>query len=431
MKVVIVHYHLNPGGVTRIIESQVKGLQIVAAGTELTLLCGNPVPDGIFQETRIQVDNSLNYWDPAMQEVDFMREAENLTAMIRNNLTDKGILHCHNPNLGKNPALTLAVFNLAAEGCSVVNHCHDFPEERPANMDLLDKLISGAVNMPLVEILYPNFTRYHYITLNSTDYKRIAAKGIPHSRIHLLPNPVSLSGKVKPADKPAMNKKIRDILGLRSSLKLCTYPVRGIERKNLGEFILLAALLADVAYFTITQAPKNPSELPRYNRWKNFCRERGIAVKFESGEEVNHEELISISDFCITTSIREGFGMVYLEPWLAGIPVVGRDLASVTVDLKQYGLEFPRLYERILIETDNGMEDFKDLDSDKQESVITDVLLHKSSGLKLFRDNPFLGDLLYDFPAETVLKNQKIVIDEFSLEKYGKELLTIYSEISQ
>jgi hypothetical protein len=77
------------------------------------------------------------------------------------------------------------------------------------------------------------------------------------------------------------------------------------------------------------------------------------------------------------------------------------------------------------------MEDFKDLDSDKQESVITDVLLHKSSGLKLFRDNPFLGDLLYDFPAETVLKNQKIVIDEFSLEKYGKELLTIYSEISQ
>jgi len=431
MNVVIVHYHLNPGGVTRIIESQVKGIHNVSEGTELTVLCGYDDGTANLPGALIQVDGSLNYSTTSLSAGHFEEEVEKITACIKRHLTDKAILHCHNPNLGKNPALTLAVYKLALEGYPVVNHCHDFPEDRQVNLDCLEKFIPASSKLPLSHILYPHLARYHFITLNSCDYNHILERGMPVSRVHLVPNPVSLSKLIIQADKPAIKKKICEVLGFKSSKKICTYPVRAIERKNLGEFILVAALFAEVAQFTVTLPPKNPLEMPRYNHWKNFCLEKGIAMKFESGKKVNHEELINISDFCITTSIREGFGMVYLEPWLAGTPVIGRDLPCVTADLKGHGVEFPRLYTNILIETKDGMVDFKDLKLEDQQKVITEVAFQKSSGLKLFRDNPFLVNFLDDFPPEIIFKNQNIVKDEFTVEKYGRKLLAIYNEISQ
>jgi hypothetical protein len=285
--------------------------------------------------------------------------------------------------------------------------------------------------MNLQDVLYPNLATYHYITLNSSDSKQLVNSGIPVSRVHLLPNPVALSNRAEGADKPAVRRRIQDLFGFTSTGKICTYPVRGIERKNLGEFILLAALFSDRANFTITQAPKNPSELPLYLGWKRFCHDHGIKIIFESGDMVNHEELISISDFCITTSIREGFGMVYLEPWLAGTPVIGRNLPSVTKDLEAYGIEFPRLYSAIIVESGSRRTDFKDLEHGDQELLIQEVVRHKSSGMRLISNNSFLSGFLDDVPADTILNNQRIVQERFSLEKNGKELLAIYNEVSQ
>jgi len=221
------------------------------------------------------------------------------------------------------------------------------------------------------------------------------------------------------------------MLNLDHTKKICTYPVRAIERKNLGEFILIAALFADVAHFVVTLPPRNPLELQKYNHWKSFCSDNGLMVIFEAGEVVNHEELIKISDFCITTSIREGFGMVYLEPWLAGTSVIGRELACIIGDLKSRGVEFPRLYKKILVETTEGLIDFKDFKPDEQESIIKAVINQPESTRKLFRNNPLLMRLLDDIPAEIILKNQQVVKKRFSIEEYGKELLAIYREISR
>jgi hypothetical protein len=149
----------------------------------------------------------------------------------------------------------------------------------------------------------------------------------------------------------------------------------------------------------------------------------------ESGKSVNHEELISISDFCITTSIREGFGMVYLEPWLAGTPVIGRNLPSVTKDLEAYGIEFPRLYSAIIVESGSRRTDFKDLEHGDQKLLIQEIVRHKSSGMRLISNNSFLSGFLDDVPADTILNNQRIVQERFSLEKNGKEIIEIYNEV--
>lgn len=431
MKIVIVHYHLNPGGVTRIIESQVSSLASLTEGIDLTVLTGSNVSDEYLPGATIKTNPTLNYWNAAWQDSDLKDIAFHIAAFIKQNLDNSAVLHVHNPHLGKNPGLTLAIYQMAMGGYPMVIHCHDFPEDRRENLSLLMHYITEVAGLRLNEVLYPDKPSCHFIALNSTDYKRIANSGIPSSRVHFLPNPVYMANRLEESERPMARKKICDILGFTSTRKICTYPVRAIARKNLGEFILLALLFSDKAHFTITQAPKNPAELPLYNRWKKFCLDQGIHIVFESGNLVNHEELISISDFCITTSMREGFGMAFLEPWLAGTPVVGRDLPTVTQDLKANGVEFPRLYCSIFVETNHGKQDFKDLDPGEQERVIKETVMHDHSRLKHYRNNPFLAGFLDDIGTDIVRKNQKTIKEKFSLEQYGKELLAIYREVSQ
>ncbi len=82
------------------------------------------------------------------------------------------ILHCHNPNLGKNPALTLAIYQLARQGFSIVNHCHDFPEDRPENMKRLNDMFDQS-GLSSREVLYPDLPGYHFAVLNTCDYNRV------------------------------------------------------------------------------------------------------------------------------------------------------------------------------------------------------------------------------------------------------------------
>jgi glycosyltransferase involved in cell wall biosynthesis len=431
MKVLVLHYHLNPGGVTRIIESQIMGMQRVTPGITERVLCGNDAHVTRINAAMIGVDDALNYRQSWPDKEQFEKSVQQITSLIRKHLDKKTLLHCHNPNLGKNPALTLAVYRLAQEGFATLNHAHDFAEDRPVNMALLQHCIADWGRENLAAVLYPRLPRYHFITLNSCDYRRVLHAGISASRIHLFPNPVTRDKPAAPVKTEMLRDKICRILGFDPRRKICTYPVRGIARKNLGEFILLAVLFADRAEFALTQSPKNPMELPRYDRWKAFCAEHGIRIKFESGEVVNHEELINISDFCITTSIREGFGMVYLEPWLAGTPVIGRDIPCITEDLKNHGLAFPRLYSEISLDHAGGAADFKDLAPADQEAAISRIISDPTAREQLFRDNPMLEHMLDEFPAMVISDNQRIIQELFSLENYGNKLLTLYREISE
>jgi glycosyltransferase involved in cell wall biosynthesis len=424
MKIAILHYHLHPGGVTRIIESQVMGLSKADRNAEMIILCGSRVSESDFAEVPVIEDPCMLYDESGGDESRFTGNADMIMSFITRYA--KGfVLHCHNPNLGKNPAMTLALYLLAKTGYKIVNHCHDFPEDRPENMQRLNIMLNQS-GLSLQEVLYPDLNDYHFAVLNTCDYNRILENGVPPSRIHLLQNPVS----VNTARKRAMKADIVNRLGLDPEKRIITYPVRAIRRKNIGECILLAVLFDASCQFNITQAPKNPVEVPAYLRWKNFCEENKIPVKFETGMVVNHEDLIGISDFCITTSLREGFGMVYLEPWLAGTPVAGRNLSCITDDLRKYSLEFPRLYERIEVKTDTGNRDFSDLKSDEQENLILRLLGSFREKEIFLRSNHFLNSLLNKVEPELIRKNKQIIRKYFSVTNYGKRLLTLYKGVS-
>ena len=425
MRIIILHYHLNPGGVTSIIGSQIQALKINDPDIHVTVLCGNNSSTTEISGIEAITDESLNYAPDEKPGAVTAVEIKRIAAFIKQHLTKADILHCHNVNLGKNPALTATVYSLALEGYRIVNHCHDFAEDRPDRMDALRRAFAGGIGSP-DKIMYPLISGYQYIVINSCDLRRLS-EHVPRASIHLMPNPVT--GMADHHTSPALRSQLCSTLGLDPVKRICTYPVRAIRRKNLGEFLLLAMLYGKEMSFVVTQPPRNPAEIPGYLRWKLFSKKNRLNVKFEAGDAVPYEELIRISDFCITTSIKEGFGMVFLEPWLADTPVVGRDLPCTTDDLLGQGMILTGLYEAIRIETTEGIVDYPQLDIEAQEAYLN--TLHQNVARDtLLQVNPFLTNLFNKVPAEIIEKNKSIIKQRFSAEQYGKRLFAIYQGIS-
>lgn len=424
------HYHLNRGGVTRIIESQVHGIRLNHSDIHVKILCG--ISSGVVNMDNVEIveDCLLNYMPPDIPVEHLSKSVVSIISLIKSHLTNHTIIHSHNPNLGKNPALSVALYQIACDGIQVINHYHDFAEDRPVNMKLFERSLPFMTAETPASILYPALPGYHYIVLNSCDEKRLINKGVDLRQVHFLPNPVAEPG-TRQKEITDLKKKVSSILGFESYAKLCCYPVRAIQRKNIGEFILMAVLFGEIAGFAITLAPLNPVEIPAYERWKSFCTDHSINIRFEAGDLVDYDELIAISDFCITTSIREGFGMIYMEPWLAGTSVIGRELPCVVTDLKKHGMQFPRLYKSFLVQTAQGMEDFKNLSEEEQVNLILLAMKSRDKRAEIFSSNNFLETWLDPLPEEIILNNSKIIRQNFSIEAYGKQLLGIYSEVSR
>ncbi len=427
MEIIILHYHLNPGGVTRIIESQIQALQIESKDTKITVICGNANGRKDIEGCSVLTFEILDYLEAGLTQTEVTNRVALITDYLTSVITDQTIIHCHNLNLGKNPALLMSVFDLASKGVPIVSHCHDFAEDRPFNMDLLQRLIPKMTSISIHQILYPDFKKVQFAVLNSCDFNRLIAEGIDIGKISLLPNPVVNFNR---HHKNHVNN-IKVSMERTPAKKLCVYPVRAITRKNIGEVVLLAILFNDSIQFAITQPPRNPIEVPQYRRWKDYCQNHKIDILFEVGEHTNYEDLINISDFCISTSIQEGFGMAFLEPWLAGKPVVGRELPCVVNDFKEQGLKFPALYERIKVEVDGTHFDFKDLPVEHKEQLLTDILEYSEQRQKIFNDNPGLLSLFNPVEPETIAFNQNIIHTKFSIEEYGKRLFAIYRKISR
>ena len=426
MEVIIVHSHLNPGGVTRIIESQVESLHRlpvkVVAGD-----CSNP--EQITSRGAEYVEFApLNYLEHKPYSIaEINQKLIEITSFLKNLTTSDSILHIHNLNLGKNPVVTYAVYQLAKKGMPVFNHAHDFAEDRPANLKFLKEIIEDIFKEKLNDVLYPDFPNYHFGVLNSFDKKRLENYGVQQDRILWLPNPVTFDTEEDISNKKKYKTEICSELNLDEKKLLVTYPVRVIQRKNIGEFILLSVLFANDVQFVVTQPPKNPVEIELYEKWLKFCHEKKIAITFEAGQKVNFEKLIIASDFCITTSYREGFGMVYLEPWLLNTPVVGRNIDFLTNDFQSDGFRFSALYDEITVPGQS--EDFKNLDMHSQMEIIDDVLSGKIKKEQVYEQNPVLSALFKNVPEQVSRQNKSIIKNNYSLEKYGIKLQNRYKEM--
>ena len=357
MQLVILHYHLNRGGVTSVVENHLCSLALLDSQTAPTRVA--IVHGGRTAAWNMAVAQELPFECTLVAvpelEYDHLRSSEGdlydaLQAVLSQFDCESTVLHVHNHGLGKNAAIAGVLGRLANEGWRQLLQIHDFAEDlRPTNYR---HLLSQADSLEqLHEQQYPQAAQIHYAVLNQRDYQVLEAAGIADDRLHLLPNPVQTPQQLPSAQQAQATKnKLANTLALPAEHRFILYPVRAIRRKNIGELLLWSLLLED-ASFAVTLAPLNPQEQPAYQQWVDFAAELRLPVRFDIADrtELPFEEIYAAADAIITTSVAEGFGMVYLEASLAGRPLVGRQLPAVCNDFLAAGMKFPGLAETMEI----------------------------------------------------------------------------------
>jgi glycosyltransferase involved in cell wall biosynthesis len=456
MRVAIVHYHLHLGGVTRVIQNAVVALE--RQGVQAAVLTGELPEHSIEGLEKVQAVPGLGY--EGVRAPWTSRElATGLLEAARSELgAPPDLWHIHNHSLGKNLALPEAVRHLAEDGHHLFLQIHDFAEDgRPENYRQLLARVGEGDPARLAGRLYPQAANVHYAVLNGRDRGFLASAGIARPRLHLMPNAVWVEAGGEPAPTPYPNAP-----------PLWLYPTRAIRRKNLGEFLLLAALAPSGHRFATTLAPKNPLERPRYEGWLAFATELELPVELGVTDRApeRFDELVRSAHALVTTSIAEGFGLAFLEPWLMGRAVVGRDLPELSAEFREAGINLDALYRRLevpLAWLDQGAlrdrigtglrrylgaygrepaadarervwgawvkkdrVDFGRLDEELQREVIRRVAGAPGSHREV---RP--GGLPSQVGSpELITRNRQAILESFGLDAYGERLLGLYRRLA-
>ncbi len=435
MKIAFLHYHLKTGGVTTVLQQQIKA---VSPACEVMLLTGEmPESTGRIETRTIP---GIGYDIPGDTLHDPGQVADAAVNAIFNYWPDGcDILHVHNPTLAKNRNFLKILKALQSRGITLFLQIHDFAEDgRPQNYFHDEE--------------YP--VDCHYGVINSRDYNILLKCGLKPHGLHRVFNTIT--------PLPRKDKKaVADYV---------LYPVRAIRRKNIGEALFLSLFLAHGESLRITLPPNSPMDWKSYSDWKRFVKTHRLAVEFEAGLNNDFSDLVCNAGSLITTSITEGFGFTFLEPWTADKMLWGRKLPDICHDFEKTGINLNHLYSSIRIplewidskafsrrwETvfrtvcrDFGLHpcdidiqkalsailygdkiDLGLLDEKFQRQVLSRIIKDKPARRELIGINPFLAEPGYvKNPNKLISKNRAAVLDTYNEAEYTNNLLGAYQKI--
>lgn len=436
MKIAFIHYHLKTGGVTTVVRQQTEALR----GNCQCLVLAGSLPDAEFPVKTIEIP-ALNYTQPNQKPYDPADVADSMIEAIQATFDGEcDVVHIHNPTLAKNTQFLEILAHLQRRNMKLFLQIHDFAEDgRP------QAYFSEA---------YPS--NCHYGVLNGRDYAILRRTGLKKEGLHIIPNMVNPVAEIH----PQMN------IG-----NFVLYPIRAIRRKNIGEAILLSLFLRKGQKLIITLPPNSPADMLSYRDWKSFATKHDLAIEFEAGLTNEFRELVAAADFLITTSITEGFGFSFLEPWMHNKLLWGRKLDHISRDFEKNGIRLDHLYRKLLVPvnwigqtrlfqrwsacvqktcgvfkfpiqktamtsaferiTTDGCIDFGLLDEGFQKQIIERVLDDQNNAEILKQLNIFLSH-----PGEVSQKdgligeNRQAILKHYDEESYRKQLMEIYKSVS-
>ncbi|MEM9368230.1 MAG: hypothetical protein AAGD07_19720 [Planctomycetota bacterium] len=360
MKVAILHSHYESGGVTAVVQNHVACLADGDAITDILLLSGkrqSALTSATRSQTAVASIDGLDYDSLVATDAPVQTRADELARRIRQVLDDHGftpnesVLHWHNHSLGKNAATPLVVRRLSESGWRLLLQVHDFAEDqRPENYGYLREQYAASDSGTLDGVLYPTGMGVAYATLTRGDRDALTTWGLNEGSVHVIPNSVSLPVDEMPSFQTA-HARVRAAFALPQDAKWVLYPVRGIRRKNVGEFVLLSQLLPEPFYGALTLRPDTPLEAANYERWRAVANAARVRLVFDAAHhpDIQFADNLSACHCVVSTSVAEGFGMSFLEPWLASRPVVGRAIPMVVGDFDAEGLRWTQRYQQVAI----------------------------------------------------------------------------------
>jgi len=435
MKIAFLHYHLKTGGVTTVLKQQ---LDAIGKKRQPLVLTGLP-PQSPFPADLVHIPE-LGYSSQYKKQIDPDDVAETIINAIRHQFNGPcDVLHVHNPTLAKNKRFLEILKSLQKKGVNLFLQIHDFAEDgRPFDY-FADE--------------YP--ADCHYGVINQRDYEILLAAGLKEEGLHRLVNTVNPC-PIKPQAE------------LEKSLIL--YPIRAIRRKNIGEAILLSLFFRHGQTLAVTLPPNSPSDIMSYEGWKVFVRDQKLRLEFDMGLSHDFETLVRSAEFLITTSITEGFGFSFLEPWLFEKLIWGRNLPDICRDFTRNGIRLEHLYDGLRVPVDwiglhrfnqkwtacvldafrlfnlptnkalilkaldsitkDGVIDFGLLNEAAQKEVIIRLISSTKAAEKLLQINPFLSDPgMVSDKNERINTNKRLVQKCYSQAIYRQRMLDLYNKV--
>jgi hypothetical protein len=439
MKIVFMHYHLKTGGVTTCIKRQVEALK---NDCDVCVITGE-LPQIAFPAKTIHIPE-LAY--SADYHGSF--EPENVAATVVHAIESHfsgpcDIVHVHNPILAKNKKFLKILKALQKKGLTLLLQIHDFAEDgRPQSYYTED---------------YPKDC--HYSVVNSRDYRILRKSGLKKQGLHQIFNTVYLPDDRYSSADPNAGPYV-------------VYPIRAIRRKNIGEAILLSLFFRNDETLVITLPPNSPADIESYEDWKAFVSDYQLRVEFDRGINHPYEAIVASARYLLTTSVTEGFGFSFLEPWLFDKLVWGRKLPDICKDFEAAGVCFDHLYTALNVPVDwlelddfyqkwkgsihhtaklfdlvidndriqstfasltaDGTIDFGLLDEAFQKQVIGRLLTQNAHAhvAELLSLNPFLAGIGRAANEKDLIENnRRAVARSYNMAQYRQKLLAIYGHV--
>jgi len=436
LKIAYIHYHLKTGGVTTVLRQQVESILDTCDPLVLT----GDLPESSFPCDTVYIPG-LGY---DIFKGDRLKP-ETVASAVINAIQLKwksgcDLVHVHNPTLAKNKNFLKILNELKARGIRLFLQIHDFAEDgRPLSYFSKEEYIRDC----------------HYGVINSRDYTILLKAGLKKEGLHKIFN------TIEPFDLTSKGSMVKNHV---------LYPIRAIRRKNIGEAILLSLFFKNNAALVITLPPNSPADFMSYEDWKTFVKENRLNVIFDAGLTYDFSDLVFSSDFFITTSITEGFGFSFLEPWTAKKILWGRILPEICHDFGNNSIRLNHLYSRldvpmewidtemlfhtwkagiqkasamfgIMIDeesvknayekaTANNTIDFGLLNEPFQKQIISTILSDSTNRNRLIRLNPFLsnpGDV--SNRDDLIRNNMEAVLLNYNKQKYKEILIDTYKKV--
>lgn len=509
----ILHSHYRQGGVRTVMENSVISLTKYGDYKDINIsffgaIKANIKESGIFSLSNIKIKNinidELGYGlKKYKNKEELLVKAKILMNKIISEIQIKEfdldnpyILHIHNTNLGKSALVCEAISLLAdfAENKPIVLiiQAHDFIENGRYNLLKHFQTCTGKDDkLFAANILYPIKRNIIYATINPGDVQNLIDIGIDKKRIFLLPNAIDVSK----FSKTILNDEIKDQIISRitefskknkyyfdKDKKIILAPLKVLRRKNIVESILILKLLGEEYQLIISLDAASKEDKAYSNKIKKFIRKYKIPVIIGIGHEIISpkqdriikdgkielfciNDLYNISDTIITTSLVEGFGFVFHEPWLNNKFVIGRKIPCITNAYEDNGMDLSHLYtklnispnwinlrrikkqyfakvnklrkkqgisalSRVEFETEfskkklkNGFIDFGNLDVESQITFLKNFERYKTEFIKV--NNEIIQSLKMD--KDKISKNDKISREFYGLKANADRLSKLFS----
>ena len=436
MNIAFMHYHLKTGGVTSVIRQQLEAI----GGTCRTLVLTGQAAPAAFPYATAVVDQ-LGYSGESATPFDACTVADAILSAIHTRFGGPcDVLHVHNPTLAKNRQFLSILKCLQQKGGQLLLQIHDFAEDGRPHAYFSDE--------------YP--ADCHYGVINLRDYEILLKAGLKKKGLHRLANSVKAYKPRPPPD---------------TAETMVLYPIRAIRRKNVGEAILLSLFFNAPQTLGITLPPNSPMDIESYRGWQSLVAELNLNVRFDVGMDHDFENLVASADLIITTSITEGFGFCFLEPWLFGKLLWGRRLSAVCRDFEANGVDLTHLYTGLRIPlswvgadcfrkrwydavtaacvlfnhsvdpkrvqaaydtiTKESAVDFGLLDEALQKKVIRHLVAHRKDTGLLTRMNPFLKAPIGVTARQQLIEtNRRAILKNYGQNAYRRQLIATYRKVA-